>query len=37
VAIDIAKRHHAVLIEAPDGKQQRLRMASSMEDHDRLV
>ena len=24
VAIDIAKRHHAVLIESPDGKQQRL-------------
>lgn len=37
VAIDIAKRHHAVLIETPDGKQQRFRMASSMEDHSRLV
>ena len=37
VAIDIAKRHHAVLIETPDGKQQQFRMASSMEEHDRLV
>lgn len=37
VAIDIAKRHHAVLIETPDGKQRRFRMASSMDDHDRLV
>lgn len=37
VAIDIAKRSHAVLIEYPDGKQKRFRMASSAEDHDRLV
>lgn len=37
VAIDIAKRHHAVLIEMPDGKQQRFRMASSHEDHQRLI
>lgn len=37
VAIDIAKRHHAVLIETPDGKHQRFRMASTHEDHQRLV
>jgi transposase len=37
VAIDIAKRNHAVLVETPDGKQRRFRMASSMDDHDRLV
>lgn len=37
VAIDIAKRYHAVLIEGPDSKQQRFRMASSREDHQRLV
>lgn len=37
VAIDIAKRNHAVLIETPDGKHRRFRMASSMDDHDRLV
>ena len=37
VAIDIAKRYHAVLIEGPDGKHQRFRMASSSEDHQRLV
>lgn len=37
VAIDIAKHHHAVLIETPDGKQQRFRMASSLADHQRLV
>lgn len=37
VAVDIAKRHHAVLIETPDGKQQRFRMASTHEDHQRLV
>lgn len=37
VAIDIAKRYHAVLIETPDGKQQRFRMASNHEDHQRLV
>lgn len=37
VAIDIAKRYHAVLIETPDGKHQRFRMASTMEDHQRLV
>lgn len=37
VAIDIAKRAHAVLIETPDGKQRRFRMASTREDHQRLV
>lgn len=37
VAIDIAKRHHSVLIETPDGKHQRFRMASTQEDHQRLV
>ncbi len=36
VAIDIAKRYHAVLIEAPDGKHQRFKMASTREDHQRL-
>lgn len=37
VAIDIAKRSHAVLIETPDGKQKRFRMSSTQEDHERLV
>ena len=37
VAIDIAKRHHAVVVETPEGKQRRFRMASTREDHDRLV
>lgn len=37
VAIDIAKRSHAVLIETTDGKQKRFRMASTHEDHQRLV
>lgn len=37
VAIDIAKRFHAVLIENPDGRQKRFRMASNADDHDRLV
>ncbi len=37
VAIDIAKRTHAVLIETSDGKQRRFRMASTHEDHQRLV
>lgn len=37
VAIDIAKRYHAVLVETPDGKHQRFRMASTQEDHQRLV
>ena len=33
VAIDVAKRTHAVLIEAQDGKQKRFRMDSTQEDH----
>jgi transposase len=37
VAIDIAKRHHAVLIETPDEKRRRFRMSSSYEDHQALV
>lgn len=37
MAIDIAKRTHAVLIETPDGKSQRFRMSSSQEDHQRFV
>lgn len=37
VAIDIAKRSHAVVIETPDGKQKRFRMSSTQEDHQRLV
>lgn len=37
VAIDIAKRTHAVLVETPDGKRKRFRMNSSQEDHQRLV
>jgi len=37
VAIDIGKRLHAVLIEYPEGRQQRFRMASTADDHDRLV
>ena len=37
VAIDIAKRNHAVLIETPDGKQRRFRMASSVDGHQALV
>lgn len=37
VAIDIAKRSHAVLVELPGGEQKRFRMASSADDHDRLI
>jgi len=37
VAIDIAKQFHAVLIETPDGRLQRFRMASTASEHDRLV
>ncbi|HEX7341322.1 MAG TPA: IS110 family transposase [Rhodanobacteraceae bacterium] len=37
VAIDIAKRTHAVLVETPDGKQRRFRMANTRDDHQRLV
>ena len=37
VAIDIAKHHHAVLIETSDGKHQRFRMASTSKDQQRLA
>ena len=37
VAIDIGKAFHAVLVERPDGAQQRFRMANSAEDYGRLV
>ncbi len=37
VAIDIAKRSHAVLIETPDSKPKRFRMSSTQDDHQRLV
>ncbi len=37
VAIDVAKRSHAILVETPDGKQRRFRMANSADDYDRLV
>ncbi|MHB1514611.1 MAG: IS110 family transposase [Acidiferrobacteraceae bacterium] len=37
VAIDVAKRSHAVLIETPDGRPRRFKMSSTQEDHQRLV
>lgn len=37
VAIDIAKRWNVVLIETPDGKRRRLRMANTRADHDRFI
>lgn len=37
VAIDIAKRTHAVLIETPAGKQKRFRMNSTHGDYVRLI
>lgn len=36
VAIDIAKQHHEVLIEDPDGSRQRWRMANTRCDYDQL-
>ncbi len=36
VAIDIAKHHHKVLIEGPDGFRQRWRMANTRCDYDQL-
>ena len=36
VAIDIGKAFHAVLVELPDGANQRFRMANSAEDYARL-
>ena len=37
VAIDVAKRSHAVLIETPDGRPKRFKMSSTQEDHQRLI
>lgn len=37
VAIDIAKKWNAVLLENLDGRRERYRMANNCEDHDRLV
>jgi transposase len=37
VAIDIAKRWNAALIEYPDGKRQRFQFQHAHEDYDRLV
>jgi transposase len=37
VAIDIAKYSNAVLVEHPDGRQQRFRFAHCLADYDRLV
>lgn len=37
VAIDIAKTWNVVLVEEPDGKQQRFRVANTRDDHDQLV
>jgi len=37
VAIDVAKRWNAVLVEHPDGRRQAFKMANQREDHDRLV
>jgi len=37
VAIDVAKAWNSVLMETPDGKQQRFRVANNRADHDRLI
>lgn len=37
VAIDVAKAWNVVLMENPDGKRQRFRVANTRADHDRLV
>ena len=37
VAIDVAKTWNVVLVEKPDGKQQRFRVANTRNDHNRLV
>lgn len=37
VAIDIAKKWNAVLVETPDKKRRRFRMANSRMDHDQFV
>ena len=35
VAIDVAKAWNTVLVENPDGKRQRFRVANTRPDHDR--
>jgi len=37
VAIDVAKVWNVVLVEKPDGKRQRFRVANTCADHDRLM
>lgn len=37
VAIDVAKRSNSVLVETPDGKRRRFRVAHCRADHDSLV
>lgn len=37
VAIDVAKAWNVVLVEEPDGKHKRFRVANNRKDHDRLV
>jgi len=37
VAIDVAKAWNVVLVEEPDGRRQRFRVANTRTDHDRLM
>ena len=37
VAIDVAKAWNTVLVEEPDGRRQRFRVANTRTDHDRLM
>src|SRR5439155_10948348 len=37
VAIDVAKRWNAALIEYPDGKRQRFQFQHTCDDYDRLI
>lgn len=37
VAIDVAKKSNSVLVETPDGKRRRFRVANCRTDHDSLV
>ena len=37
VAIDVAKAWNTVLVENPDGKRQRFRVANTRPDYDRLM
>ena len=37
VAIDVAKAWNTVLVEEPDGRRQRFRVANTRTDHDRLI